>query len=76
MAANPIPHADGGSFLLELLYFAGWQLKVRNGETTTIRARRADVEVEVTGASPEEAAGIAFARAMRSGDRDEPPEDD
>jgi hypothetical protein len=50
--------------------------RFRNGETTTIRARRADAEVEVTGASPEEAAGIAFARALRSGDRDEPPEDD
>jgi hypothetical protein len=72
MAANPIPH--GGSLLLELLYFAGWRLQVRNGKTTTVRARRDGVEVEVTGANLEEAAGIAFARAMRSGDRDDRPE--
>jgi hypothetical protein len=45
---------------------AGWQLKVRQDERARIRATRADVELEVTGASLEEAAGIVFARAMRS----------
>ena len=56
-------------FLLELLYFAGWQLEIREGDTTRIRAMRAEVEVEVTGGSLEEAAGTVFARAMRSSSR-------
>ena len=54
------------TFLLELLYFAGWQLEIREGGTTRIRATRADVELEVTGGSLAEAAGTAFAQAMRS----------
>ena len=66
MATNLADPADRGSFLLELLYFAGWQLKVRQGERARIRATRADVEFEVTGASLDEAAEIVFARAMRS----------
>lgn len=59
----------GGSFLLELLYLAGWQLAVRSGSRTTIRARRDTVELEVTGATPAAAAGRMFALAMRSGRR-------
>ena len=57
------------TFLLELLYFAGWQLEIREGGTTRIRATRADVELEVTGGSLAEAAGTVFARAMRSSSR-------
>jgi hypothetical protein len=68
MATDLSAHARG-SFLLELLVYAGWQLDVRKGERARVRARRADVELDVTGASLEEAAGIAFARAMRSGGR-------
>jgi hypothetical protein len=72
MATNPGNHARGGSFLLELLYFAGWQLRVRDGAIPTIQATRADVELEVSGASLADAAGTIFARAMRSSrDRDE-----
>jgi hypothetical protein len=74
VATNPVFQAEGGSFLLELLYFAGWQVHVRDGEPARIRVRRADVELEVTGTSLEEATGIVFARAMRSGNRDERPE--
>ena len=66
MATNLADPADRGSFLLELLYFAGWQVKVRQDERARIRATRADVELEVTGTSLDEAAGIVFARAMRS----------
>lgn len=62
-----VPSAERGSFLLELLYFAGWQLQVRGGRPARIRAERGDVELEVTGASLAEATGIVFARAMRSG---------
>jgi hypothetical protein len=54
------------SFLLELLHFAGWRLEVRRGETARIRATRADVELDVRGASLDEAAEAVFARAMRS----------
>ena len=66
MTTELLPQDRGGAFLLELLYFAGWRLQVRNGETPTIRARRADVELEVSGSSLADAAGIVFARAMRS----------
>jgi hypothetical protein len=69
MATNPANHARGGSFLLELLYFAGWQLRVRDGAKPTIHATRADVELEVSGASLADAAGTIFARAMRSSRR-------
>lgn len=54
------------SFLLDLLRFAGWKLQVRAGKATLVRATRAGVLVEVEGATLGEAAGIAFARAMRS----------
>ena len=41
---------DGGheSFLLELLYLAGWHLRVRRGNATTIRAMRDEVSLKVT----------------------------
>jgi hypothetical protein len=54
------------SFLLELLALAGWTLRVRPGSPTTIRATRNDVSLEVTEASFPRAAGVVFARAMRS----------
>ena len=66
MATNLAGKAHRGSFLLELLHFAGWQLQVRVGGTPRIHARRGEVELEVTGASLAEAAGTVFARAMRS----------
>lgn len=69
MAANPVSEAGGGSFLLELLYFAGWHLQVRDGATARIHATRADVELEVSGANLADAAGTIFARAMRSSRR-------
>jgi len=55
------------SFLLELLRFAGWQLQVGRGRPARIRATRNTVQLDVTGSSVAEAAGIVFARAMRSG---------
>jgi hypothetical protein len=69
VATNLIDEPRSGSFLLELLSFAGWALDVRAGEPATIRATRAGAELEATGASLAEAAGIVFARAMRSGRR-------
>ena len=66
MATNLINEARGGSLLLELLYLAGWQLRVRDGEVARIHAKRAGVELEVTGATLADAAGTVFARAMRS----------
>ena len=66
MATNPAADDCGGSFLLELLQLAGWQLQVRESDGARIRARRGEVELEVTGASFAEAAGTVFARAMRS----------
>jgi hypothetical protein len=66
MATNLADKADRGSFLLELLHFAGWQLQVRVGGTPRIHARRGEVELEVADASLAEAAGTVFARAMRS----------
>lgn len=66
MATNLAADARGGSFLLELLHLAGWQLQVRESDVARIRARRGEVELEVTGASLAEAAGTVFARAMRS----------
>jgi len=66
MATNLADNARGGSFLLELLRLAGWQLEVRDSDRARIRARRGEVELEVTGASLAEAAGTVFARAMRS----------
>jgi hypothetical protein len=66
MATTLAGDARGGSFLLELLHLAGWQLEVRDSDRARIRARRGEVELEVTGASLAEAAGTVFARAMRS----------
>ena len=66
MAANLAANAPGGSFLLELLHLAGWQLQVRDSDRARIRASRGEVELEVSGASLAEAAGTVFARAMRS----------
>ena len=66
VATNPISIGEQGSFLLELLYFAGWKLQVRRGHPTTIHATRGDVALEVTEASLSRAAGVMFARAMRS----------
>jgi hypothetical protein len=74
MATNPVYQVVGGSFLLQLLYFAGWRLQVRDGQPARVRARRANVDLDVTGASVEQAARIVFARAMRSGKRDDRPE--
>jgi hypothetical protein len=76
MATNRAKHARGGSSLLELLYFAGWQLRVRDGAIPTIRATRADVELEVSGASLADAAGTIFARAMRSSRRHDGDEEE
>jgi hypothetical protein len=70
MATNLVEETRGGSFLLELLYFAGWRLQVRDGEAPSIRATRADVELDVSGASLADAAGRLFAQAMRSSHRD------
>lgn len=66
MAANRAADGEQESLLLELLYLAGWHLRVRRGNPTTIRARRDDVSLEVTEASFPRAAGAMFARAMRS----------
>ncbi len=59
-----------GSFLLELLYYAGWRVHVRDGRPLRICALRDGVEIDVTGSSLTQAAGTVFARAMRSGRRD------
>jgi hypothetical protein len=64
--SNPTANGHTGSFLLELLQLAGWQLQVRDSDRTRVRARRGEVELEVTGGSLAEAAGTVFARAMRS----------
>jgi hypothetical protein len=74
MAANPIAHPQGGSFLLELLRYAGWELRIRDGKPARIHATRDGVVVDVTDSSLSRAAGTAFARAMRArrhGDRPE-----
>ena len=69
MATDLSDKTHGGSFLLELLHFAGWRLQVRDGDAPTIRATRAEIELEVGGASLAEAAGTIFAQAMRSSRR-------
>lgn len=61
-----ITYGEADSFLLELLRFAGWKLQVRRGDSTTILATRDDVEVEATERTLRGAAGVVFARAMRS----------
>jgi len=65
MATNLTASAPGDSFLLGLLQLAGWQLHVRDGRRARIRARRGEVELEITGATLAEAAGTVFAQAMR-----------
>jgi hypothetical protein len=68
VATNPTTAGKGESFLLELLTFAGWRLQLlRRGNPTTIRATRGDVVLVVTETSLPGAAGVVFARAMRSG---------
>jgi hypothetical protein len=67
VATDVSDKTHGGSFLLELLHFAGWQLQVQDGETARIRASRNDVALDVTADSLADAAGTVFARAMRSG---------
>jgi hypothetical protein len=69
MATDLSDETHGGSFLLELLHFAGWQLQVHDGETARIHASRNDVALDITADSLREAAGTVFARAMRSGRR-------
>ena len=66
MAPDAILRDEQESFLLELLHFAGWQLRVRRGRPARIRATRNTVQLDVTGSSVAEAAAIVFARAMRS----------
>ncbi len=66
MTTSSISHDGQGSFLLELLRFAGWQVRIHQGPPPRIRAVRNAVELDVTGASLAEAVGIVFARAMRS----------
>jgi hypothetical protein len=66
MATTSVSDPERESFLLELLHFAGWRLEIRQGATTRIRAARSGVELDVTGRSLAQAAGMLFARAMRS----------
>jgi hypothetical protein len=75
MAPGPLSQVERESFLLELLHLAGWELRVRPGESMQIRASRGDVELDVTGASLAQAAGVVFARAMRSSRSIRRPED-
>ena len=65
MAPQTTKRSAGGSFLLELLWYAGWRLDVRTGSPASVRATRAGVEIDVTAASLPQAAGTVFARAMR-----------
>lgn len=67
MASIRFTRSDRGSFLLELLHYAGWQLQIRRGSPTRIHAARDGIELDITRASLSEAAGVIFARAMRSG---------
>lgn len=67
MATDLPDQTHRGSFLIQLLHFAGWQLQVYEGETARIRANRGDVALDVTADSLADAAGTVFARAMRSG---------
>lgn len=76
VATNFLSRAQRESFLLELLFFAGWQLQVRAGRPTRIRATRGGVAIDVTGSSLGEAAGTVFARAMRSSPRRPASEDE
>lgn len=69
MATNLVEEGRGGSVPLELLHFASGQLQIRDGVQPRIHANRADVQLEVAGASLAEAAGRLYAQAMRSGHR-------
>jgi hypothetical protein len=40
MATNLSDKAHEGSFLLELLHFAGWELQVQDGKTRAMRSGR------------------------------------
>lgn len=64
---NATSYAAGESFLLDLLHLAGWQLEVRRAPVPRILASREQVELDVSGSSFAHAAGVVFARAMRSG---------
>src|SRR4029453_17943917 len=44
VATNNGSYSEQESFLLELLYFAGWQLQIRRGQSTRIRATPGGVE--------------------------------
>jgi hypothetical protein len=70
MATTLLSEDRGGAFLVELLHFAGWRLQIHDGDPPQIRATRADVTLEASGRTLAEAAGILFARAMRSGNRE------
>jgi hypothetical protein len=74
VATKLVSEAGQGSFLLDLLYLAGWRLRVREGETVRILATRGDIALDVTRASLPEAAGAVFAQAMRSGRKGHRPE--
>ena len=65
-ATDSSTYGERGSFLLELLRFAGWRLQIRRGNPTTIRATRGGVSLEVAETSLPRAAGVVFARAMRA----------
>ena len=64
---NATSYAAGESFLLDLLHLAGWQLQVWRAPVPRILASRNRVELDVSGSSLAHAAGVVFARAMRSG---------
>lgn len=74
VAPNPIAYAERGSFLLELLHYAGWQLRIRDGAPARIHATRDGIVIDVTDSSLAQAAGTVFARAMRSGHHQGRPE--
>lgn len=61
------PDSPDGSFLLELLRYAGWRLRVQDGESTEIYAVRDGIEIVVTADSLPQATAMVFARAMRCG---------
>jgi hypothetical protein len=67
-AASPHSAADPveGSELLTLLQYAGWRLRVQQGDRVVVHATRDGVVVSARAATLPAAAGVAFARAMRS----------
>jgi hypothetical protein len=66
--ADPVAH----SRLLTLLHYAGWRLRVEQGEDVAIHATRDGVVVTVRAATLAAAGGLTFARAMRSSRRVRP----